>query len=103
MIESTFGVLKARFLILKKSPPYPFPTQVKLVVACHSIHNHIRSENKNDWIFDLELGNEASQQMEEANQVEGEFENISYGRQRKIASQLRCTIANQMWEDQSQS
>ena len=42
VIERTFGVLKARFPILTTAPPYPIETQVKIVLACCILHNHIR-------------------------------------------------------------
>ncbi|KAF9618779.1 hypothetical protein IFM89_002647 [Coptis chinensis] len=42
VIEKTFGVLKARFKILKKMVPYSFRTQVQIVVACMVIHNFLR-------------------------------------------------------------
>ncbi|KAH7844327.1 hypothetical protein Vadar_026872 [Vaccinium darrowii] len=49
--DRTFGALKARFPILMTAPPYPLPTQVKLVVAACAIHNYIRGEKRDDLIF----------------------------------------------------
>ena len=42
VIERTFGVLKARFSILKKMATYPFSVQRDIVIACAAIHNYIR-------------------------------------------------------------
>ncbi|XP_058079801.1 uncharacterized protein LOC131228000 [Magnolia sinica] len=42
VIERIFGVLKARFSILKSAPPYNLNTQVKIVIACCMLHNFIR-------------------------------------------------------------
>jgi len=41
-IERIFGVVKRRFPILKTAPEYPFPSQVKLVLALTALHNFIK-------------------------------------------------------------
>lgn len=51
VIERSFGVLKARFPILKKMPPYPFPIQRSIVVAAMTVHNFIRKEAIADELF----------------------------------------------------
>ncbi|WVZ91704.1 hypothetical protein U9M48_037838 [Paspalum notatum var. saurae] len=53
VVERTFGVLKARFPILKVKGgiPYPYETQVKIVMACCIIHNFIRKATQNDELF----------------------------------------------------
>ncbi|KAL5730803.1 hypothetical protein ACHQM5_003594 [Ranunculus cassubicifolius] len=51
VIERCFGVLKARFPILKLMPSYPYPTQVYIVVACMTIHNFVRQEIAIDWLM----------------------------------------------------
>ncbi|XP_026459121.1 uncharacterized protein LOC113359753 [Papaver somniferum] len=51
-IERVIGVLKRRFTILQLQPQYPFESQVKIVLACCILHNHIRRECINDLIFD---------------------------------------------------
>nr|GEW23194.1 hypothetical protein [Tanacetum cinerariifolium] len=53
IIERAFGVLKARFPILKKMPSYPFVTQRDIVVACFAIHNFIQKERLSDEFFSL--------------------------------------------------
>ena len=41
VIELVFGVVKARFPILKRITPYSFNTQTKIVTTCFSIHNFL--------------------------------------------------------------
>ena len=40
-VERAFGALKNRFKILDQKPFHPYPTQVKLVLACCILHNWI--------------------------------------------------------------
>ena len=42
VIERAFGVVKARFPILKKRAPYSFATQTKIVMTYFFIHNFLR-------------------------------------------------------------
>ena len=42
VIERSFGVLKARFPILKRMEPYPFQVHRNIVIACIAIHNYTR-------------------------------------------------------------
>ncbi|KAL0534207.1 hypothetical protein IC582_028495 [Cucumis melo] len=42
VIERCFGVLKARFPILKQMSPYSIKTQKYIPIACCTIHNYIR-------------------------------------------------------------
>ncbi|KAK9076682.1 hypothetical protein SSX86_005016 [Deinandra increscens subsp. villosa] len=51
VIERAYGVLKARFPILKQMAPYPFPIQRDIVIACFAIHNFIRKWNIHDQLF----------------------------------------------------
>ncbi|XP_068658098.1 uncharacterized protein [Aristolochia californica] len=53
-IECTFGVLKARFKILKDVPPFDFDVQVKIVITCCVLHNYIRIEDYMDLFEDEE-------------------------------------------------
>lgn len=52
IIEKCFGVLKARFPILKRMAPYSLQTQVLIVVAAVTLHNYIRQEAQRDWLFE---------------------------------------------------
>ncbi|KAJ9538100.1 hypothetical protein OSB04_030833 [Centaurea solstitialis] len=51
VIERAYGVLKARFPILKQMAPYPFHIQKDVVIACFAIHNFIRKCNIQDQLF----------------------------------------------------
>ena len=52
VIERCFGVLKARFPILKLMPSYPIRRQRLILIACCTIHNFIRMHNGVDTLFD---------------------------------------------------
>ncbi|KAL3518221.1 hypothetical protein ACH5RR_020810 [Cinchona calisaya] len=51
VIERTFGVLKARFPILDRMTPYPFPTQRNIVIAYVAIHNYLQRTGVIDTWF----------------------------------------------------
>ena len=50
-IERGFGVLKKRFRVLDAETFWSFETQVKVVLACCVIHNHIMGVEPNDHIL----------------------------------------------------
>ncbi|XP_074346836.1 uncharacterized protein LOC141685639 [Apium graveolens] len=52
VIERAYGVLKARFSILKQMAPYSFSTQRDIVIACIAVHNFIRKKKLEDELFD---------------------------------------------------
>uniref|UniRef100_A0A803R5X9 DDE Tnp4 domain-containing protein n=1 Tax=Cannabis sativa TaxID=3483 RepID=A0A803R5X9_CANSA len=52
IIKRYFGVLKARFLILKQMPLYDLKIQKYIVLACCGIHNFIRTNVEKDIYFD---------------------------------------------------
>ncbi|KAK1420018.1 hypothetical protein QVD17_29525 [Tagetes erecta] len=51
VIERAYGVLKARFPILKQMAPFSFPIQRDIVIACFAVHNFIRKCNIHDQLF----------------------------------------------------
>lgn len=51
VIERAFGVLKARFPILKRMAPFPLVTQRNITVACFALHNFIRKQGLSDEYF----------------------------------------------------
>ncbi|GJV94458.1 putative nuclease HARBI1 [Tanacetum coccineum] len=51
VIERAFGVLKARFPILKSMPKFPLVKQRDITIACFAIHNFIRNEGLSDDFF----------------------------------------------------
>lgn len=52
VIERAYGVLKARFPILKRMAPFPLTVQRNIVIACFAVHNFIRKERISDTFFD---------------------------------------------------
>ncbi|XP_059664991.1 uncharacterized protein LOC132311208 isoform X2 [Cornus florida] len=104
-----FGALRARFPILMSAPPYPLPTQVKLVVAACALHNYIRGEKSDDWIFKMHE-QEADLQLEDPMppleieqplmHPETQVSDISFDtEQLENASHVRDTIAAEIWND----
>ena len=51
VIERAFGVLKARFPILKSMPKFTLVTQRDITISCFAIHNFIRKEGLDDDLF----------------------------------------------------
>ena len=51
-IERGFGVLEKRFRVLDAEPFWSFETQVKVVLACCVVHNHIMEVEPNDHIME---------------------------------------------------
>ncbi|GJR14375.1 Myb/SANT-like domain, harbinger transposase-derived nuclease domain protein [Tanacetum coccineum] len=51
VIERAYGVLKARFLILKRMIPFSLTTQRNITIACFALHNFIRKEGLDDELF----------------------------------------------------
>ncbi|KAI8550640.1 hypothetical protein RHMOL_Rhmol01G0214800 [Rhododendron molle] len=105
VIERCFGVLKARFPILKSMPRYSCARQPTIVTACCVVHNWIierrgRDEffdgyNEHDWEWNEEEtdGNGAGEHV-------GEVEPINMSRQNlQLMSIRRDEIAQQLWND----
>ncbi|XP_010276161.1 PREDICTED: putative nuclease HARBI1 isoform X1 [Nelumbo nucifera] len=97
VIERAFGVLKARFPILKTMPPYDFPTQRNIVIACVAIHNFIRRSAIMDKLFEqyededvrLEYDNIQTQDMPVTNEETTPFDQtFMYNLRDQIASEL---------------
>ncbi|GFP98925.1 putative nuclease harbi1 [Phtheirospermum japonicum] len=57
VVERIFGIFKSRFVIFKSAAPFPFRTQMELVLACAGLHNFLRKECRSDE-FPVELENE---------------------------------------------
>ncbi|XP_050366468.1 uncharacterized protein LOC126784929 isoform X2 [Argentina anserina] len=51
VIRRSFHLLRTRFPILQVAPQYAFHTQRDIVIAACVLHNYIRRELKNDWLF----------------------------------------------------
>ncbi|GJZ64487.1 Myb/SANT-like domain, harbinger transposase-derived nuclease domain protein [Tanacetum coccineum] len=53
VIERAYGVLKARFPILKRMTPFSLTTQRNITIACFALHNFIRKEGLDDELFSM--------------------------------------------------
>ncbi|XP_073140316.1 uncharacterized protein [Henckelia pumila] len=95
-IRKAFNVLKARFPILKLAPQYAFHTQRDIVIAACVIHNHIRREENNDWLFN---SNEAGMTDESPGLDEQHDLQSAFLVHEQIASTRRDSIAAAMWND----
>lgn len=99
-VERTFGALKARFPILKLAPTYSFEKQIKIVIATCVIHNFVRREKKNDWIFLMYESDTPPQLEDPLVQLDAEAsEQASQWEGGEIASQIRDSIRDAMWRD----
>eukprot|EP00268_Persea_americana_P058592 TRINITY_DN7101_c0_g3_i1.p1 TRINITY_DN7101_c0_g3~~TRINITY_DN7101_c0_g3_i1.p1 ORF type:complete len:401 (+),score=57.59 TRINITY_DN7101_c0_g3_i1:669-1871(+) len=98
VVKRTFEVLKARFPILKLAPPYPFFTQVKLVIAACIIHNHIHKVKRDDWLLREYEARIFPEVEDQSMQFQGlDFESALQVRDE--ASEQRDLIAEAMWND----
>lgn len=95
-IQKSFDVLKTRFPILKLAPQYAFHTQRDIVIAACVIHNHIRREEKSDWLFkDIE-----GRYVEELPDLDDNPDpHLAFQVQEQSASALRDSITAAMWND----
>ncbi|PKI44177.1 putative nuclease HARBI1 [Punica granatum] len=109
-VDRTFRALKARFPILMSAPPYPLQTQVKLVVATCAIHNYIRREKPDDWIFRMHEQDSLLQMEEPLLPLEVEQQLMMHHENRdlgfafeaeeiELSSRLRDAMATEMWND----
>ncbi|XP_062080151.1 uncharacterized protein LOC133784900 [Humulus lupulus] len=114
VIERCFGLLKARFPILKSMPPYLLGKQRRIPIACCAIHNWIRMHSINDEMFkqysvnariveDIE-GTENQSNTTTENQQEGDGAGISETPELNFSQaymaqmeSVRDGIAGQMW------
>ena len=75
-IEQGFGILKRRFYVLDAKPFWSFETQVKVVLACCVIHNHIMSVDPKDSIMeevcDVESQNQSGRVYQTRREIQEE-------------------------------
>ena len=95
VIERAYGVLKARFPILKRMAPFPFSVQRDIVVACFAVHNFIRKCDIHDELFmAFEKNNAQAQGGENDSQNVHDMEWGSQGNE--YMDSLHDQIANQL-------
>lgn len=96
VIQQSFSLLKARFPILKLAPQYAFQIQRDIVIAACVLHNFIRREERNDWLFNTVTG----VTVEELPYFDDQLDmNLTSSIQEQLASALRESIAAAMWSD----
>ncbi|XP_043709165.1 uncharacterized protein LOC122658309 [Telopea speciosissima] len=99
IIERAFGLLKSRFKILKSRSEFPYKTQVKIVLACVLLHNHILTQNsveeEEEWVAQdarnagpSSNGQFSQGETDEENEVEDDGDTVD---------QFRDEIADMMW------
>lgn len=93
-IERAFGALKNRFKILYNKPFHPYPTQVKLVLACTILHNWILR-----YGLDSHFPSENTWAPNIAN-VEGAIDAVH---DNQTWTQQRDAISTQMWQHRGSS
>ncbi|XP_021980330.1 uncharacterized protein LOC110876467 [Helianthus annuus] len=97
VIERSYGVLKARFPILKQMAPFSFPSQRDIVIACFAVHNFIRKCNIRDQLF-VEYGENTVFSEIQGGENVGQFvHDIEWGSQDiEYMTTLRNQIASQL-------
>jgi len=97
VIERAYGVLKARFLILKQMAPFSFPIQRDIVIACFAIHNFMRKWNIHDQLFMAYNENTFFEEMQEEESDGQSVHDMEWGSQGiEHMTTLRDEIATQL-------
>ena len=98
VIERAFGVVKARFPILKKMAPYSFAAQTKIVMTCFSIHNFLRQVSVVDRLFS-EYDTEEELESDSDNRNQGSTTNNFFtAADQEFMLQFRDHIANELFQ-----
>lgn len=100
-IRLSFNVLKARFPILKVAPQYAFQIQRDIVIAACVVHNFIRREERNDWLFAAAAASVGGEMVEEFTDLDDQLDmhQLAPAILEQSASVLRESIADAMWDD----
>jgi hypothetical protein len=91
-IERAFGTLKNRFKILTSQPFFPLRTQVKIVLACCTLHNFILENGPDIYVYDDATWLENLPRSTRTH-VDMQIDNQQWG-------SMRDELAQKMWEDQ---
>ncbi|KAL2319923.1 hypothetical protein Fmac_028892 [Flemingia macrophylla] len=94
VIERTFGVLKKRFPIIASGtePHYSLNTMTNIILACCILHNFLRGFDNDDSLL-AEVDRELME--EEVDTMSTQVREEDY----REGSNLRDSIANEMWRD----
>ena len=92
-IERGFGVLKKRFRVLDAEPFWSFETQVKVVLACCVVHNHIVGVEPNDHIMEDAMNQvESSAPNKKDNHVGSPLKIVDHGMLREMRYAKLCGL-----------
>ncbi|XP_056689106.1 uncharacterized protein [Spinacia oleracea] len=103
VIERCFGVLKARFPILKDMPPYDLKRQKYIILSCCVVHNFIKMCKDGDPLFihyadeNVELDDDGIPTTGSEDQV---TPSVSQRELRRMAN-FRDRLAKKLWERQT--
>ena len=97
-IERGFRVLKKRFRVLDAEPCWSFETQVKVVLACCVVHNHIIGVEPNDHIMEDAMNQVKSSDPQQETQSRRESIEDS-----RLWNAKRDEICQAMWSDYTMS
>ena len=97
-IERGFGVLKKRFRVLDAEPFWSFQTQVKVVLACCVVHNHIMGVEPHDHIMEAAMNEVESSDPQQETQSRRESIEDS-----RLWNAKRDEICQAMWSDYTRS
>ena len=109
VIERSFGVLKARFLILNSMQNFKPIRQQYMVIVCYALHNFICMNNQSDELFRTIGGSvgEGSVTNSEGSGDAGALTNLAIERHvlemssasKRAMCQFRGNITDAMWDD----
>ncbi|XVF56316.1 hypothetical protein PTKIN_Ptkin06aG0109000 [Pterospermum kingtungense] len=92
-IERCFGILKARWAIIREKSFYPVRTQCRIISACCLLHNFIRAEMETDPIEDVVVQDDSTQQSED----DGDEAFITHCETSDAWTEFRNKLANDMF------
>lgn len=89
-------MLKTRFPILRVAPQYSFQIQRDIVIAACVLHNFVRREERNDWLFSS-FGGATVDELSDLDELPDV--QLLPSMQEQFALSLRDSIAAAMWDD----
>ena len=97
-IERGSGVLKKHFRVLDAEPFWSFETQVKVVLACCVIHNHIMGVDPTEYIMEAVMNQvESSGSQQETQSHRDSIEDS------RVWNAKKDEICQAMWSDYTRS
>ncbi|CAI0401879.1 unnamed protein product [Linum tenue] len=98
-IQKSFDTLKRRFPILKVATQYGFQIQRDIVIAACVLHNFVRREERNDWLFASVEAVAAVEEETSDFDAQPDIMQLGSSVQEEIAFSLRESMAAAMWND----